>query len=61
MIDQDGNKVPVVIGNEQPTVRGVIVVARGADQSSTKVAIMDAVSTVLDLPSYKVTVLEKND
>ncbi|BBN99065.1 stage III sporulation protein AG [Sporolactobacillus terrae] len=61
MIDQDGNKVPVVIGNEQPTVRGVIVVARGAEQSSTKVAIMDAVSTVLDLPSYKVTVLEKND
>jgi stage III sporulation protein AG len=61
MIDQNGNKVPVVIGKEQPTVRGVIVVARGADQPTTKVQIMDAVATVLDIPTYKVKVLEKNE
>jgi stage III sporulation protein AG len=61
MIDQNGNKVPVVIGKEQPTVRGVIVVARGSDQPTTKVQIMDAVATVLDIPTYKVKVLEKNE
>ncbi|MET1247810.1 stage III sporulation protein AG [Sporolactobacillus sp. STCC-11] len=61
MIDQNGSKVPVVIGKEQPTVRGVIVVARGADQPTTKVQIMDAVATVLDIPTYKVKVLEKNE
>lgn len=61
MIDQNGNKVPVVIGKEQPTVRGVIVVARGADQPTTKVQIMDAVATVLDIPTYKVKILEKNE
>ncbi|MCO7176592.1 stage III sporulation protein AG [Sporolactobacillus kofuensis] len=61
LIDKDGNKVPVVIGKEQPTVRGVIVVARGAEQSTTKVQIMEAVSTVLDIPTYKVKVLEKNE
>lgn len=61
MIDQNGNKVPVVIGKEQPTVRGVIVVAKGADQPTTKVQVMEAVSTVLDIPTYKVKVLEKNE
>lgn len=61
MIDQNGSKIPVVIGKEQPTVRGVIVVAQGAQQPTVKVQIMDAVATVLDIPSYKVKVLEKNE
>ncbi|GGL55444.1 stage III sporulation protein AG [Sporolactobacillus putidus] len=61
MVDKNGVKEPVVIGQEQPTVRGVIVVARGADQPATQVRIMDAVATVLDIPSYKVKVLQKSE
>ncbi|MCL1632565.1 stage III sporulation protein AG [Sporolactobacillus sp. CPB3-1] len=61
MIDRDGNKAPVVIGKEQPTVRGVIVVAQGAAEPTIKVQIMNAVATVLDIPTYKVEVLDKNE
>lgn len=61
MVDKSGVKEPVVIGQEQPTVRGVIVVARGADQPATQVKIMEAVATVLDIPAYKVKVLQKSE
>ncbi|RYL92346.1 stage III sporulation protein AG [Sporolactobacillus sp. THM7-4] len=61
MIDKDGSKEPVVIGQEEPVVRGVIVVARGADQPVVKVQIMEAVATVLDIPTYKVKVLQKSE
>ncbi|MDD9149296.1 MULTISPECIES: stage III sporulation protein AG [unclassified Sporolactobacillus] len=61
MVDKNGVKEPVVIGQEQPGVRGVVVVARGADQPAIQVKIMDAVATVLDIPSYKVKVLQKNE
>lgn len=61
MIDKNGSKEPVVIGKEQPTVRGVIVVARGADPPAVRAEIMEAVATVLDIPTYKVKVLQKNE
>ncbi|RYM06020.1 stage III sporulation protein AG [Sporolactobacillus sp. THM7-7] len=61
MIDKEGSKEPVVIGEEQPTVRGVIVVASGADQPAVQVQIMEAVATVLDIPTYKVKVLQKSE
>lgn len=59
MVEKNGSKEPVVIGKQQPTVRGVIVVVRGADQPATRAEIMDAVATVLDIPNYKVKVLPK--
>ncbi|RYL87865.1 stage III sporulation protein AG [Sporolactobacillus sp. THM19-2] len=61
MIDNNGSKEPVVIGKEQPAVRGVIVVARGADRPSVRAEIMEAVATVLDIPTYKVKVLQKSE
>ncbi|WP_239984850.1 stage III sporulation protein AG [Sporolactobacillus pectinivorans] len=61
MIDKNGVKEPVVIGKEQPTVRGVIVVANGADQPAIRAEIMQAVSTVMDIPTYQVKVLQKNE
>lgn len=61
MVEKEGNKEPVVIGEEQPSVRGVIVVAAGAEQPVVQVRIMEAVATVLDIPTYKVKVLQKNE
>ncbi|MFT8871090.1 MAG: stage III sporulation protein AG [Sporolactobacillus sp.] len=61
MVDKNGIKEPVVIGKEQPSVRGVIVAARGAEQPATRAAIMEAVATVLDIPEYKVKVLQKSE
>ncbi|TGA96418.1 stage III sporulation protein AG [Sporolactobacillus shoreae] len=61
MVDKNGVKEPVVIGKEQPTVRGVIVVASGADQPAIRAEIMDAVATVMDIQTYQVKVLQKNE
>ncbi|MFT8364216.1 MAG: stage III sporulation protein AG [Sporolactobacillus sp.] len=59
MVEKDGSKQPVVIGKQQPTVRGAIVVARGVNQPAIRAEIMEAVATVLDIPDYKVKVLPK--
>lgn len=61
MIDKNGTKEPVVIGKEQPAVKGCIVVAAGASQPAIRAEIMDAVSTVLAIPDYQVKVLQKSE
>ncbi|WP_010631975.1 stage III sporulation protein AG [Sporolactobacillus vineae] len=61
MIDKNGTKEPVMIGKEQPAVRGCIVVAAGASQPAIRAEIMDAVSTVLAIPDYQVKVLQKSE
>ncbi|KOO43964.1 stage III sporulation protein AG [Priestia koreensis] len=49
----------VMIKTEKPKVRGVLVVARGAENIEVKKWIIDAVTRVLDVPSYRVAVLPK--
>lgn len=61
MIDKNGTKEPVLIGKEQPAVKGCIVVAAGASQPAIRAEIMNAVSTVLAIPDYQVTVLQKSE
>ncbi|MCI1859725.1 MAG: stage III sporulation protein AG [Sporolactobacillus sp.] len=61
MVDNNGQKEPVVIGEEQPAVRGVLIVARGIEAPAVRAEIMEAVAAVLDIPNYKVKVLLKND
>ncbi|MFT8317441.1 MAG: stage III sporulation protein AG [Sporolactobacillus sp.] len=61
MVDKDGVKEPVIVGKEQPDVRGVIVVAQGAEQPAIRAEIMEAVATVLNIPDYKVKVLQKSE
>lgn len=62
MIDKpNGTKEPVLIGKEQPVVKGCIVVAAGASQPAIRAEIMNAVSTVLAIPDYQVTVLQKSE
>ncbi len=58
-IDNGTEKQPVVSGKKKPDIRGVLIVAEGANTPTIKAWIMDAVSTVLDIPTYKVTVLPK--
>ncbi|WP_141604280.1 stage III sporulation protein AG [Terrilactibacillus laevilacticus] len=59
VIDNNNQKAPVIVGKEQPEVRGVLVVADGANNPTLKSWIMQAVSTVLDVPNYKIQVLPK--
>jgi stage III sporulation protein AG len=58
-IDNGTKKLPVISGKKKPEIRGVLIVAEGAETPTIKAWIMDAVSTVLDIPTYKVKVLPK--
>lgn len=57
---QGGSSEPLIVKEINPQIRGVIVVAEGAWDSKVKRKISQAVQTVLDIPAYRVTVLETN-
>lgn len=57
---QGGSSQPIVVKEINPEIKGVVVVAEGARNSKVKLKISDAVQTVLDIPAYRVTVLETN-
>jgi len=57
--DNSGNK-PLVIKEIKPQVRGVIVVAEGADNIEVKMQLYDAVKTVLQISGNQVQVYAKN-
>lgn len=60
VIIQDGEKeVPIVIETKKPAIRGVLVVAKGAENIQVKKWIIEAVTRSLDVPSHRVSVLPK--
>ena len=60
MIIQNGEKeVPIVVETKKPAIRGVLVVAKGADNIQVKKWIVEAVTRSLDVPSHRVSVLPK--
>jgi len=57
----DGSKsTPVLVQTEMPKIRGVLVVAKGAENLVIKHMIREAVTRLLDVPSYRVSVQPKN-
>lgn len=50
---------PVVVKTLKPRVRGVLVVAKGAENIQVKAWITEAVQKVLDVPAYKISILPK--
>lgn len=52
-------EVPVLIKTEKPTVRGVFIIAKGVDNAAIKQQIIEAVSRVLDVPTFRISVLPK--
>lgn len=55
--NQTGSQKPVILKELRPAVKGVMVVAQGAEDSLLKSSLLEAVQTVLEIPAYKVTVL----
>ncbi|MBP0724415.1 stage III sporulation protein AG [Bacillus sp. RG28] len=61
VIVNDGSKgSPVLVQTEMPKIRGVLVVAKGAENLVIKHMIREAVTRLLDVPSYRVSVQPKN-
>ncbi len=60
VIIRNGEKeVPIVVETKKPNVRGVLVVAKGAENIEVKKWIKEAVTRVLDVPSHRVSVMPK--
>lgn len=57
VIVNDRGEKPIVVKEIQPKVRGVVVVAEGADNSRVKASLFSAVQAVLDLPAHRIQVL----
>lgn len=61
MAREGSSEHPVLVDENLPTVRGVLVVAEGAANPLTKEELSQAVQVLLGLPAHKVKVLERED
>ncbi len=59
IIRQGDQEVPISIQTQKPTLRGALIIAKGVDHLEVKKWVIDAVSKVLDVPSHRVSVLQK--
>lgn len=61
LVEEDGEKVPYVIKEVEPEVEGVVVVAQGGGNDVVNQNIVEAVSVLFHISSYKVKVLKMED
>ncbi|MCL6625741.1 hypothetical protein [Alicyclobacillus shizuokensis] len=54
--NSDGSESPYVISRQAPAVRGVLVTVNADDFDVAKAEIIDAITNVLDVPAYKISV-----
>lgn len=60
VIIRDGEKeVPIVLETKKPEIRGVLVVAKGADNIQVKKWIIESVTRLLDVPIHRVSVMPR--
>jgi stage III sporulation protein AG len=60
VIIQDGEKeVPIIVQTKKPEIRGVLIVAGGADNIHIKKTIIESVTRALGVPSHRVAVASK--
>lgn len=59
MMKKDGGEVPVILEVKQPDIRGVLIVAEGAENIQVKKWIIESVTRALNVPSHRVAVMPK--
>jgi stage III sporulation protein AG len=59
IIREGESEVPIVVETKKPEIRGVLIVAKGADNIQVKKWIIEAVTRALDVPSHRVAVMPK--
>ncbi|MFP7477749.1 stage III sporulation protein AG [Terribacillus saccharophilus] len=60
LVRQGDQEVPLLVETRKPEVRGVLVVAKGAEQATVQEWVVEAVSRVLDVPTHRISVMPKN-
>jgi len=58
-MNQSGDQVPLVVKTVKPKIRGVVVVAKGAENVTVKKLISDAVERGLDVPAHRISVVPR--
>lgn len=58
-VREGDQEVPILVQTKKPEVRGVFIIARGVDNATTKQWVVESVSKVLDVPSYRISVMPK--
>ncbi len=56
---QSGTKRPIILKEKEPEVKGVIVVADGANEPVVKENLIRAIQTLMDVPVHKVQVFAR--
>ena len=59
VLRQGDQEVPLLVQTKKPEIRGVLVIAKGAEKAVMKKTIVDAISKVLDVPTYRISVMPK--
>ncbi|BFH13186.1 stage III sporulation protein AG [Paenibacillus melissococcoides] len=59
MYESSDGKTPIVTKRIKPKVRGVVVVAKGAENAVVKSLIVDAVEKGLNVPAYRISVVPR--
>jgi stage III sporulation protein AG len=59
IVRKGDQETPIIVKTKKPEIRGVLVVAKGADNIHLKNMIVEAVTKVLGVPSHRVAVLPK--
>ncbi|MBA9088416.1 stage III sporulation protein AG [Fontibacillus solani] len=57
--ESSGNEQPIVTKKIKPKVRGVLIVAKGAENKTVKSLIVDAVEKGLNVPAYRISVVPR--
>lgn len=60
LVRQGDTETPILVQTKRPEIRGVFIVAKGAEQATVKSWIIEAVSSVLDVPSHRISVMPKD-
>jgi stage III sporulation protein AG len=57
--DAQGREIPLVVRENQPRYRGVLVVADGVGDPSVRALVVEALRAILGLPHHRITVLPR--
>jgi stage III sporulation protein AG len=58
-VDEDGAQRPLILKRIKPRIRGVLVVADGAERATVRKLLVEAVERSLDVPSHRISVLPR--
>ncbi|AOZ91462.1 stage III sporulation protein AG [Paenibacillus crassostreae] len=57
--ESSGSETPIITKKVKPQVRGVLIVAKGAENQVVRNLIVDAVAKGLNVPSYRISVVPR--